>query len=368
LIAEFGLPTSRGKAHENKLTGLNQGFITEEQKGKYDSQMFEDMVLVGCVGGLIFVWQDEWFKRVWNNMDYDMPYSRPHWSNFQTAEQCFGLLTFDPGGEAGPASEVDGDISEWTEDRLLFDDFMTKIYAASDEKFFYLMIQDNRGIEGKKYVIGVDSVEGQGNMSFRDLGIEFQSAMNFAIVIDGRYDSAVLVDPYYDLFYRQYSTRGLLPRDEDDGIKNLGRFNPVRLILHAEFTLPLTGEVIPLDYYETGRLRHGNSNPLSGNFDCLADFFMNTANNSIEIRIPWQLLNVADPSTLTVVGDLYANYYFYINPTRTSGFSLELHSIEHGIANKLGAGKYVWDAWERPRYRERLKKSYFILKETLRKH
>jgi len=377
VIAEFGLPSSRGMSQENKVTGLNQGFLTEEQQGKYVSRMFEDIVSAGGAGGIIFVWQDEWFKTVWNTRAYDLPHRRPLWPNFQASEQSFGLLTFDPGAD-GPAAQVDGDISEWSEDRLLSDTGETRLYAASDEKFFYLMIQDRRGIEGRKYVIGIDSVEGHGNLSFRDLGVEFERAMNFAIVIDGRYNSAVLVDPYYDVFYRQYSLLGMIPRDGDDGVKNTGRFNPIRLLLHGGFTLPLTREVIPLKYYETGRLRHGNSNPASDDFDSLADFFMNTGNNSIEIRIPWQLLNVADPSSLTVIGDLFARNYFYINPTRTAGFSLELHSIDYEnpgwrgcwwgrrlrVVRKLGAGKYVWERWENPGYRERLKRSYYIIKET----
>ena len=43
----------------------------------------------------------------------------PYWSDYQTNEQYFGLLSFDPGEEES-VCYVDGDLSEWTEeDKLL---------------------------------------------------------------------------------------------------------------------------------------------------------------------------------------------------------------------------------------------------------
>ena len=94
LIAEYGLPASRGLTHENTF-GLNQGYLTEDEQGAYLARIFEDIMAEKLLGGLIFTWQDEWFKRTWNTMDYDNPDRRPYWSNAQTGEQQFGLLSFD---------------------------------------------------------------------------------------------------------------------------------------------------------------------------------------------------------------------------------------------------------------------------------
>lgn len=66
LIAEFGIPASRGVTHVNPLTGFNQGAVTAEQQGEMLISMFEDIKKADCAGGLIFVWEDEWFKCTWN--------------------------------------------------------------------------------------------------------------------------------------------------------------------------------------------------------------------------------------------------------------------------------------------------------------
>jgi hypothetical protein len=82
LIAEFGVPGSRGLTHKNPF-GWNQGFLSEDEQGKIISRLFEDIMAEKLLGGLVFTWQDEWFKRTWNTVDYDNPDRRPYWSNAQ---------------------------------------------------------------------------------------------------------------------------------------------------------------------------------------------------------------------------------------------------------------------------------------------
>lgn len=45
------------------------------------------------------------------------------------------------------------------------------------------------------------------------------------------------------------------------------------------------------------------ANPASPNFNSLSDFYYNKG--KLEIRIPWQLLNVMDPSGKYVIDDMY---------------------------------------------------------------
>lgn len=366
LVAEFGLPTSRGCTHENILTGYNQGGMTEEQQGEYVADMFDSMVRTDYAGGLVFTWQDEWFKRSWNTMDFDLPERRPFWSNAQVSEQSFGLLAFEPGA-VRTASHADGDLSEWKGRSPVCQEAGLRLYAMSDEKYVYFLIQDDGAdLEQKKYVIGVDSLDGQGNKTFTDLGLSFSGEADTAIVIDGKENSALYVDAYYDSYYRQYSLLGLIARDKAREVKNSGIFSPMYLMLSAQLTLPLTGEVIPLRAEETGRLVHGNTNPDSADYNSLADFYI-APGLGIELRIPWQLLNVADPSTKTVIGDLYANDDFNINPVAIDGFSLELHAIDKQTIQSTASGFYTWKEWTMPSYHERLKKSYWILKEYFSK-
>lgn len=67
LIAEFGVPSSRGKTHDN-INGMTQGFLSEQEQGTFDKEMFEMIVDEEYAGGLVFTWQDEWFKRTWNTI------------------------------------------------------------------------------------------------------------------------------------------------------------------------------------------------------------------------------------------------------------------------------------------------------------
>ncbi|MEA2120651.1 hypothetical protein, partial [Halovibrio sp. HP20-50] len=83
-----------GRTHTGPM-GMHQGMVSEKEQGEFIQRMFEDMLDTNYMGGLIFTWQDEWFKRTWNTMDFDNPNRRPYWSNAQTSEQQFGLLSFD---------------------------------------------------------------------------------------------------------------------------------------------------------------------------------------------------------------------------------------------------------------------------------
>ena len=358
LVAEFGLPTSRGQTHENILTGYNQGFVSEEKAGEYVADMFDSIIASGCCGGMVFSWQDEWSKRSWNTMDYDLPDRRAYWSNPQVSEQCYGILTFDP-GEVNVCC-VDGDISEWKNTRPITQNNGLELSVMNDQKYVYLLVRDSNMTDKSRYAIAVGS-SGQGNFSYPEEGLEFDFPASQCIIIDGENNSAIYVDAYCDVFYRQYSLLDFLnitEKNEAFETKNSGIFNPIRLVLRRSLDFPLTGLHLPPSVYETGKLLHGSTNPDSADYNSLADFFINLENHSIEIRIPWQLLNVADPSTKTVFGDLYAGNKFDINPVQTEGFAFELFSMTDKGPTEGGGGFYSWKPWEAVNYHERLKKSY----------
>ncbi len=111
LISEYGIPASRGIAHRNAVTGMSQGHVSEVQQAEWLIDLNRDIREAGCAGGLIFTWQDEWFKRNWNTMDYELGDRRPFWYNAQCPEECFGILALEP-GKTSPAAVVDGDAGE----------------------------------------------------------------------------------------------------------------------------------------------------------------------------------------------------------------------------------------------------------------
>ena len=137
LIAEFGIPAARGMTHEN-VYGWNQGHMSEQQQGETLQHLYEDIMHEGLLGGLIFIWQDEWFKRTWNTMDYDDPNRRPFWSNAQTNEQQFGVLSFDRF-----KVKVDGNTTEWKGTQLYntSPSDTTDFAVDYDERYLYFKLK-----------------------------------------------------------------------------------------------------------------------------------------------------------------------------------------------------------------------------------
>lgn len=114
VIAEFGVPSSRGRSSVDVNTYRSQGGLSENEQAYALVQCYKDIKDAGCAGCIIFSWQDEWFKRSWNTWANVDLLKTPFWSDYQTSEQSYGLLAFDPGDERS-ISYVDGDDEEWTE-------------------------------------------------------------------------------------------------------------------------------------------------------------------------------------------------------------------------------------------------------------
>lgn len=363
LVAEFGIPTSRGKTHES-IMGYNQGMVDETRQGEMLLDMLNSMYEEHFAGGLMFAWQDEWFKRTWNTVSFDVSDRRPFWSNIQTSEQNFGLLAFDPGAKKSTCY-IDGDLSDWAGVSPLLVGSTGKLSIKSDERYVYLLLQVE-GLDFEKDIlyIPIDTISGQGNLSFREQGLTFDKAADFVIVINGKDNSRILVDSYYDAFYYLYGEQYMMiDKIADIRTKNSGRFHPMRLCINYEMKVPPTGATVPFGSYETGKLTYGISNPSSDQYQSLADFYH--SGDAIELRIPWQLLNVMDPSSRQIMDDLYlqqnivnmnaGDFYFGLGRKKSAA---EAPRIE------LSA-PWSWDSWILPTYHERLKPAYYVLQKGL---
>ena len=365
IIAEFGMPASRGKAHNSFYSGYDQGNHDESEQGRILEALITDIHDEGYCGGLVFSWQDEWFKRTWNTMDLDMPESRPYWSNPQTNEQEFGLLAFDP-GEIKSICYVDGDIDEWKDDIPIYEGKDVKLFIKSDEKYVYLMVNTENFDFGNDFLyIPVDTIEEQGNKTDRERNLNFYRAADFLIQINSKYNSRILVDAYYDSFYYLYAEeQKMVIINPEYRINGNGIFNYMYLSLNRKLYLPQDEITVPFSKYETGKLFYGNGNPYESDFNSLTDFSFKDGN--LEIRIPWQLLNVMDPSTKKIMGDFYKNSG--IKPQKVEGFYFGAGIVKQGInSSSIDMNYFSWNEWDIPTYHERLKPSYYILKEAFKK-
>ena len=362
IVAEFGIPAARGMAHQNIKMGYNQGNVDEKSQGEMDAAMLQDIYDEGYAGGLVFSWQDEWFKRTWNTMDLDLADRRSYWSNPQTNEQEFGVLAFDPGKDKS-ICYVDGDISDWKKDNPLIDTENMKIYVKSDEKYLYIM-GDIEGFdfEKDKLFFPIDVTPNSGNFKYNDYNLTFKRPTDMVIILDNKDGSRIVTDSYYDVFYYMYAKQ--LKMIDENAVyekKNSGIFNPIYLCLNKALYLPEDEKTIPFEKYETGKLVLGDANPEHKNFNSLTDYAVNE--DKVEIRIPWQLLNVMDPSTKIVMNDFYEKKE--ITPLKIENLYVGgILTKNNVVSQNSNMEYYTWDEWESPTYHERLKPSYDILKKA----
>lgn len=363
LIAEFGVPASRGMTHRNPF-GWNQGFISEKQQGEIVSHLYEDILHEGMLGGMVFSWQDEWFKRTWNTMDYDNPDKRPFWSNAQTNEQQFGLLSFDR-----HKIKVDGE-DDWDAGKLLYEKdtgALHNVSMDSDERYVYVKAEFDPSNKTwwteQDFNLYFSIRENEGIAVEALSATEFKT--DFHLKIEGQEQAQLTVAGDYDSFYHDYFERlKMIPAAKHDITKT---FHPVRLALNKEITRPDTGETLPFDFYETGKFKYGIANPEHEDYNSLNDYFYSEETGILEIRIPWMLLNARDPSKREFMGNLQQE-------GTAASLTIDGIGIAAALTEKDGSlkesfdfaepARYTWDEWQLPQSEERLKKSYFILQET----
>ncbi len=354
VISEFGVPSSRGMAYKDQNTNRNQGNLNEEEQGLAIINSYKDIKESGIDNCIIFTWQDEWFKRTWNTMHATDLTKTPYWSDYQTNEQYFGLLSFDPGKEKS-VSYVDGDVTEWQENNLVTEQNGMSLSMKYDEKFLYFMVK-KENYKGEKFYIPIDLTPSSGSKKVDQTNLTFNKDVDFLIVIDGKDNSRVLVQEYYD---QAKATLGyeleLKNAYVNPPLPDSSKFNTIQMMIDTIAPVNKVGSKNVS--FETGKLRYGNANPDSKDFDSLADFIIN--GDYIEIKIPWGLLNFSDPSNMTIHDDYYKCY-----------------GVENKMINKMYVGvgdnninleEFHLKAWRKNvTFHERLKKSYYMVQELWR--
>lgn len=352
IISEFGLPSSRGVTHVNYLTGLNQGGHSEQSQGEGLISMLDDIHASGCMGGIVFSWQDEWFKRSWNTMDVDDPDTRPLWHNVQSSEVNFGLTAF----KAFPSIQIDGQGDDWKGAAAIGEGLL----AQWDESYLYLRVE-GEDVLRQKLLIPIDSIAGQGS-GFK-AGARFERAADFLLVLDGKENTRLLIDPYYNAEFKLYGKLVFSP-DELSAYEKTGtgEFNLVRQTISRALKMPLTGQVIPPQLVDTGKLVYGISNPDSEEFNSLGDFC--AGDGFAEIRIPWMLLNFADPSAGEILGNLHVDQQI----TRQTIKELYIGLGREDGSAPISMSPFKLPSWKGLNWTQRMKSSYDMIAEAFHRY
>lgn len=366
VISEFGVSTGRGMAQKDQNTGRNQGNMSEQEQGQAIIDCYEDIQASGCAGSIVFSWQDEWFKRTWNTMHAVDLKRTPYWSDYQTNEQYFGLLSFDPGKDHS-ICYVDGDVSEWKETDLVLQTEEMSLSMKYDEKFIYFMIhQPNLKFEEETIYVPLDITSKTGSNYCKNYQLRFDRGVDFVIVLDGKDNSRVQVQERYEALRSTYSFYAL---GYDTYLKDFqpdvdsSTFVDIDMILQTATPLIYEDVNAKAEFFETGQLLYGNANPDSADFNSLADFM--AQGEYVEIKLPWQLLNFADPSRMEIHDDYYEHYGVdYLN----------IDEIHVGLANehtqkRIHLVPFALQGWgNKVTFHERLKSSYYLLQSVWTKN
>jgi hypothetical protein len=307
LVAEYGVPSSRGIAHFQPQ-GWDHGGHDETAMAAIDARMTREIRESGAAGGILFAWMDEWFKRNWIVANYEIPADHtPRWHNAMDAEQHYGILA----QRAGPSDRrpaPGGDPEQWLGLTVLqpAEGLVGPVRVGSDEAFLYFALPlDGRfGWDSLDVEIAIDTYApelGQRRLA----GGAVASGIGFEFLADLRApgDAQLLVMPDYN----SYAPASWVLRGDDFGrfyrhparsvARDDGRFDSLFVITNRA-RYGRNGAFFPAQGYNRGRLRFGRESEST-----LADWYHDTDARLLELRLPWGLLNVTDPSTATVLAE-----------------------------------------------------------------
>lgn len=361
VVSEFGTSAARGSIKKDDNGEIKP--VTEQMQGEIITDCYNDIKQTGCAGGIICQWQDEWYKRSWNTQAYEDTFSSLNWNDCQTDSKNYGLLTFDPGNKESICI-TDGDTSEWNNDApVAADTDGTELYMKYDEKYIYLRVnRKNFDYKNEKIFIPIDVTPLSGSNYAESCGLKFEKAADFLIIIDGKENSRILVQEYFNpfpiVFGEVYDKKNPFYHIPE---KDSPSFEKIFMPLSAEPEKSCTKQAVSFAYkkYETGKLIYGSGDPESSCYNSASDFIF--SGDDIEIRIPWLLLNFSDPSQMKIHDDYYKNFGIE---------NMSVKSICIGAVSSLSKESIIsmsevkikgW--YENISYHERLREAYYAVQK-----
>lgn len=251
---------------------------------------------------------------------------------------------------------------------------LRELRATTDEGYVYLLLQtagtDAPDWDRVLYRIAIDTYDpsrGERRLP-APYGASIPTGAEFMVEIGGPKMSAVFVTPAYDpypLAGEAVEGRPVVSPEEPSGrfVKMLMRVNRPRFARDGRRFEPVT--------VERGRLRfvaEGEDARVVAQADAAAG-----PGGAIEVRIPWALLNVSDPSSHRVLNGV--SRAEDSESTQTKGFRIYSYSFDRArIKNPLrdqlpGAwarsAMFRWAGWEEPKYRLEPKLGAAVIARTM---
>jgi hypothetical protein len=324
MITEFGVPASLGLTHLGPH-GRDQGAHSEQEAIAMDATMLREIHDLGLAGGLLFVWTDEWFKRTWNTVPRQLPAERRAvWHDPLTSEQWFGLLAQDP----LPALDT-------VPVRLSAEGI--ELTVEHDPGWVTLRLTLPRPPDGP-VTLGFDVVPG-GADTLPDGTLDATS--DYAVPLDPvARTGTVYVRRALDAVPLDFSADNVPDRGTGPWVLS-------QLTTNRALTVPITGQRLPVELFDVGRLRTGPMAPGEDGYDS-----RNTVRfdgRSVALRLPWAMLGLADPSSRQAL--LPGGGGRQTSTTTVQGIAISV-TADH---TQVPLGTFTWSSWNSVRAGERVK-------------
>ena len=345
VIGEFGVPTSWGNAHYGQ-NGMHHGGHDETLAGFYMGRMFHNIRDSGTAGGVAFAWMDEWWKRTWITDELDFPRNRRFlWHNVTAAEQNFGLIAFD----LGEPTFVE--LARPTRPGPL-----GTVLVAADASYFHLRLELLEPFTaGEQLVIGFDTYRDDLGESVLPNGTATALRCESALVIDGLDDAQLYVTEAYDSYGIWHGTGG--PEQRFHSIATDGApWIPVRWKNNGTHVDSTETRRFPETLTEIGRLGIRRDDEPASNLDAIV-----VGASEMHIRVPWTLLQVSDPSRLSVLDDDRSTV------GRETAVTEGIRVVIERGSQRIETPRYRWNGWEKaPMTVEREKSGVVVLQRMMR--
>ena len=322
LIAEYGISTSWGISHLHP-DGWGNGGHTENTQAKILTRMTKNIMDSKCAGGLVFAWQDEWWKRVSDlfTRAFSIAERKPMWLNLFDPEELFGIIGY---RSAKTIPLLRGNADDWKLATILYDatagkknslGSIKKMHAFSDAIFLYIRLDIENKEDGQKFIdfnnnqywILLNTLPDEaGTQTIDELGVDIQTGANFLIKLSGKDSSAIYITENYNP--NTWVFNDFVPGGKRKWIKpsleiSLERTSPFKEII-VEANQPRYGRdgttFLPI-FLSRSPLTYGNADISSPDYSSHSAWHFDERNGMVEIRIPWGLIYFMDPSNQIVL-------------------------------------------------------------------
>jgi hypothetical protein len=387
VIAEYGVPASLGIAHLQPQ-GWHHGGHSESAMAEIDVRLTREIAEAGMAGGAVFAWIDEWFKKNWIVIEYELPADRNRlWLNRLDAEQHYGLIAMEPGAVLA-GNTLQQRTSAWQGVQPLYQTVGGTLRAAVDEAYLWLLFEPGES-RYDELLVGFDIIDSKsGDFRWPDkVGARLPVGLEFVLrvtedevrLLADRTSNPVLIDPVRsqlvvqdmrvrsiavakppDLFsgrVEQWFYDEYVTRRNDDGL-----YDSLMVVTNRPRFTPDGIEYAALGY-DRGILPMGA--PPDG-------LWQRQSDGLLEVRIPWMLLNFTDPSQRRVLQDGPGSERFGgdLGTMTVESIGIVTATLDHrGDWHAMPedgstVARFSWSTWEQPTWRERRRSAFAAMRRV----